>query len=71
MDNSKKDNKINRYEKIVKEKLAIERFELPRDEAIKLMKEKEEPTCNLDFCKAIDDCIFENAMVFLLWCIFF
>ena len=27
-----------------------------------VMKEKEEPTCNLDFCKAIDDCIFENAM---------
>ena len=29
--------------KIIKENLAIERFELPRDEAIKLMKEKEEP----------------------------
>lgn len=27
-----------------------------------VMKEKEEPTCNLDFCKTIDDCIFENAM---------
>ncbi len=29
--------------KICKEKLKIERFELPRDEAIKLMEEKEEP----------------------------
>ena len=29
--------------KIVKENLAIERFELPREEAIALMKEKEEP----------------------------
>ena len=29
--------------KIIKEKLEIERFELPRDEAIKLMKEREEP----------------------------
>ena len=29
--------------KIIKEDLPIERFELPRDEAIKLMKEKEEP----------------------------
>ncbi len=29
--------------KIVKEDLEIERFELPRDEAIKLMEEKEEP----------------------------
>ena len=29
--------------KIVKEKLALERFELPRDEAIKFMEEKEEP----------------------------
>ena len=28
---------------IIKEKLEIERFELPRDEAIKLMKEKDEP----------------------------
>ena len=27
-----------------------------------LMKEDEEPTYNSDFCKAIDDCIFENAM---------
>ena len=27
-----------------------------------VMKEDEEPTCNLDFCKAIDDCVFENAM---------
>lgn len=27
-----------------------------------VMKEGEEPICNLDFCKAIDDCIFENAM---------
>lgn len=30
-------------EKIVKEKIAIERFELPRDEAIKFMKDKDEP----------------------------
>ncbi|PWL51670.1 MAG: threonine--tRNA ligase [Clostridium cadaveris] len=30
-------------EKIVKEKITIERFELPRDEAIKFMKEKDEP----------------------------
>lgn len=30
-------------DKIVKEKIAIERFELPRDEAIKFMKEKDEP----------------------------
>ncbi len=29
--------------KICKEKLAIERFELPRDEALKFMEEKEEP----------------------------
>ena len=29
--------------KIIKEDLPIERFELPREEAIKLMKEKEEP----------------------------
>lgn len=29
--------------KIIKESLEIERFELPRDEAIKLMEEKEEP----------------------------
>ncbi len=29
--------------KIIKEDLAIERFELPREEAIKLMEEKEEP----------------------------
>lgn len=29
--------------KIVKEKLTLERFELPRDEAIKFMEEKEEP----------------------------
>ncbi|MBR3133590.1 MAG: threonine--tRNA ligase [Clostridia bacterium] len=29
--------------KIIKEDLSIERFELPRDEAIKLMEEKEEP----------------------------
>ncbi len=29
--------------KIIKEDLEIERFELPRDEAIKLMKDKEEP----------------------------
>ena len=29
--------------KIIKEELPIERFELPREEAIKLMKEKEEP----------------------------
>ena len=29
--------------KIIKEDLPIERFELPRDEAIKLMKEKDEP----------------------------
>ncbi len=29
--------------KIIKEDLSIERFELPREEAIKLMKEKEEP----------------------------
>ena len=30
-------------QKIIKEDLPIERFELPRDEAIKLMKEKDEP----------------------------
>lgn len=30
-------------EKIVKEKITIERFELPRDEAIKFMKDKDEP----------------------------
>ena len=30
-------------ENIVKEKIAIERFELPREEAIKFMKEKDEP----------------------------
>lgn len=29
--------------KIIKEDLSIERFELPREEAIKLMEEKEEP----------------------------
>ena len=29
--------------KIVKENLALERFTLPRDEAIKFMQEKEEP----------------------------
>ena len=27
-----------------------------------VMKEDEEPTYDSDFCKAIDDCIFENAM---------
>ncbi|MCQ2911364.1 MAG: threonine--tRNA ligase, partial [Clostridia bacterium] len=31
------------FKNIVKEKYALERFELPREEAIKLMKEKEEP----------------------------
>lgn len=30
-------------EKIVREKITIERFELPRDEAIKFMKDKDEP----------------------------
>ena len=29
--------------KIIKEDLTIERFELPREEAIKLMEEREEP----------------------------
>jgi len=37
-------NKIEaEMKKIVKEKLSIERFELPKDEAIKLMEEAEEP----------------------------
>lgn len=31
------------FKNIVKEKYALERFELPREEAIKLMKEKDEP----------------------------
>ena len=33
----------NEMKKIIKEDLAIERFTLPRDEAIKFMKEKQEP----------------------------
>ena len=34
--------------KIVKENLRIERFELPREEAIALMTEKDEPFLHID-----------------------